>query len=156
INDDLKNEDIRPNQIYALSLPFVALSKDKAKKTLKVVSEKLLTPHGLRSLSKDHPDYKPFYRGDIWQRDNAYHQGTVWSHLLGPYIDAVVHVKGQKGRVEASRIVTTFLSHLDEVCIGSISEIFDGDPPHHPRGAIAQAWSVGELLRVCTEYQLLD
>ena len=160
VNDDpdssrTKNDDIRPNQIYAVSLPFRVLSKDKAEKVFKVVTEKLLTPRGLRSLSQDHPDYKPIYQGNPWHRDGAYHQGTVWSFLLGAYIDALMNLKGAKGKPEAAKIINTILEHLNEAGVGTVSEIFDGEPPHHPRGCIAQAWSVGEVLRVVMEYELI-
>ena len=87
-------------------------------------------------------------------RDGCYHQGTVWSYLLGPYIDALLYVKGEKARSEAIRIVKKFLEHLDEAGVGTISEIFDAEPPHTPRGCIAQAWGVGEVLRVILKYNL--
>lgn len=87
-------------------------------------------------------------------RDSSYHQGTVWSWLLGPYVDAVMQIKGAKGKTEAKRILDAFKYHLNEGCIGSVSEIFDADAPHHPRGCIAQAWGVAELLRVIKEYEL--
>ncbi len=156
VDGDYKNTDIRPNQIYAVSLPFQLLSKDKAKQVLNVVTEKLLTPRGLRSVSADHQEYKPVYGGDQWHRDGAYHQGTVWSFLMGSYIDAVMNVKGSKGKSESARLLTEFFKHLDEACVGSVSEIFDAEPPHHPRGCIAQAWGVAETLRVCHEYDLFS
>jgi len=87
-------------------------------------------------------------------RDGAYHQGTVWSYLIGPYVDAMVFVKGDKGRRDAARIIEDLLKTLDERCIGSIAEIFDAEPPHTPQGAVAQAWSVAEALRVAVEYRL--
>lgn len=154
IDGDYCNEDLRPNQIYALSLPFPLLTKEKAQKVFKAVTEKLLTSRGLRSLSPDHKDYKPVYGGDQWHRDGAYHQGTVWSFLLGPYIDALIKIKGNKGKAEASGIVNTFFEHLNEAGIGTVSEIFDGNSPHASRGCLAQAWGVGELLRVALEYEL--
>ncbi len=155
VDGDYRNDDVRPNQIYALSLPFSLLSKEKAQSVFETVTVKLLTPRGLRSLSQDHKDYRPAYGGDQWHRDGAYHQGTVWSFLLGPYIDALMKLKGAKGRVEASRLLKGFIEHLDEAGVGSISEIFDAEPPHHPRGCIAQAWGVAETLRVAMEYNLL-
>jgi predicted glycogen debranching enzyme len=155
VNGDYKNPDIRPNQIFALSLPHSPLSKEKAKQVLNTVEKHLLTSRGLRSLAPSHQDYQPIYGGSVWQRDGSYHQGTVWSFLLGPYIDALVQVKGESGKKEAVRIIQTFLEHLDEACIGSISEIFDGQAPHHPRGCVAQAWGVGEMLRVIVEHRLL-
>ncbi len=148
IDGDYKDESIRPNQIYAISLPFPLLAKDRAKKVLDVVAKHLFTPKGLRSLNPEHPDYKPVYGGDPWHRDGAYHQGTVWSFLMGPYIDALLQVKGNSGKEEATKILNTFITHLDEACVGSVSEIFDAQAPHTPRGCVAQAWGVAEVLRV--------
>jgi predicted glycogen debranching enzyme len=156
VDGDDRNTDVRPNQIYAASLPFPVLSKEKAKGVLGIVTDKLLTPRGLRSLSPDNNEYKPVYIGDRWQRDGAYHQGTVWSFLLGPYVDALVTIEGEKGKKKAKEILAAFLEHLDEAGVGSISEIFDAEPPHHPRGCIAQAWGVGEALRVVMEYGLME
>ncbi len=154
MDGEYKNDDLRPNQIYALSLPFKLLPKDKAEKVFAIITRKLLTPRGLRSLSSDHKDYQPVYVGDARQRDGAYHQGTVWSFLLGPYLDAWMNLKEKRDRAEASRLVSVFFEHLNEAGVGTVSEIFDGDPPHHPRGSIAQAWGVGELLRVVLEHDL--
>jgi glycogen debranching enzyme len=106
----------------------------------------LLTPMGLRTLSPDHPDYKAHYDGDLRARDAAYHQGTVWPWLIGPFIDSWLRVHPER-RAEARRFLDGFIHHLDEAAIGSISEIFDADPPFRPRGCIAQAWSVAEVLR---------
>ncbi len=154
VNDDYKDESIRPNQLFAISLPYQLIDGTKAKQILKTVKEKLYTPAGLRSLSMDHADYKGHYGGDQLTRDGAYHQGTVWSWLLGPYIDAIIKVKGNKGTEEARDVIEKFEYHFNEAGIGTVSEIFDGDAPHAPRGCIAQAWSVGELLRVVMEYGL--
>ncbi len=154
VNKDYRDESIRPNQLFALCLPFQLISGDKANSIIKVVTEKLYTPVGLRSLSQDHPDYKGNYTGNLQSRDAAYHQGTVWSWLLGPYIEAIIKVKGADGKKEAKQIIENFNYHFSEACIGSISEIFDGDVPHTSRGCIAQAWSVGELLRVIKDYKL--
>jgi predicted glycogen debranching enzyme len=150
-----KNADIRPNQIYALGLPFSLISSVRAERIFSIVTEKLLTAWGLRSLSADHHEYKRWYGGDPWSRDSSYHQGTVWSHLLGAYIDALINIKGAAGVTEASAILFTFFNHLDEACVGSVSEIFDAELPHHPRGCVAQAWSVAEILRVALEHDLL-
>jgi glycogen debranching enzyme len=109
------------------------------------VTEHLLTPFGLRSLAPGHRDYKPVYSGDLRARDAAYHQGTVWAWLLGPYVDARLRV--YPDRRAAHRLLTPFRDHLREAGIGTISEIFDAEPPYHPRGCIAQAWSVAEVLR---------
>ncbi len=146
-----RNEDLRPNQIFALSLPFSLLEEKKARSVLQTVQKFLLTPFGLRSLSPDHPDYRGRYGGDPFRRDSAYHQGTVWSWLLGPFLTALVRVRGEPGRREAKKILRKFESHLCQAGVGTVSEIFDGDPPHTPRGCIAQAWSVGELLRAISE-----
>jgi len=106
----------------------------------------LLTPVGLRSLAPDHKDYKPKYDGDLRVRDGAYHQGTVWAWLIGPFIDAWLKV--HPGDFEAAgKFLDGFERHLGDACIGSISEIFDAEPPFTPRGCIAQAWSVAEVLR---------
>jgi glycogen debranching enzyme len=101
---------------------------------------------GLRSLAPDHPDFKAHYYGDLRARDAAYHQGTVWAWLIGPYVDAWRKLHPDRPG-EARRFLEGFVSHLNEACIGSIGEIFDAEPPYEPRGCIAQAWSVAEVLR---------
>lgn len=155
IDNDYKYPDMRPNQVFAISLPFPLLTKERATSVLKMVSQYLLTPRGLRSLEASHHDYKGTYAGGIWNRDGAYHQGTVWSFLMGPYIDALMFVKGEKGKKEAMALFNQFMLHLDERGVGSISEIFDGDAPHRPEGCMAQAWGVAEALRVAVEYRLV-
>ena len=107
---------------------------------------KLLTPVGLRSLAPDHPDYKAHYFGDVRSRDAAYHQGTVWSWLIGPFVDAWLRVHPED-RQGARALLDGFSRHLSEACIGSVSEVFDAEPPFTPRGCIAQAWGVAEVLR---------
>ncbi|HEY5824481.1 MAG TPA: amylo-alpha-1,6-glucosidase [Cyclobacteriaceae bacterium] len=154
IDGDYKNDEVRPNQIYAISLPFSVLDKSKALKVFKFVKEFLSTPRGLRSLGSMSREYKPYYSGDIWNRDGAYHQGTVWSFLIGPYIDSLIKLEEKKGKAEARKFMAEFFNHLNEAGVGSISEIFDAEAPHHPRGCIAQAWGVGEVLRVCIEHGL--
>ncbi len=136
----------RPNQLLALSLAHAVLEREHWEPVLNVVREKLLTPVGLRSLSPDHFDFKPTYHGDLKTRDAAYHQGTVWGWLIGPFIDAWLKVHPDD-RAGARRMLEGFLPHLDEACVGSISEVFDAVPPFHARGCIAQAWSVAEVLR---------
>jgi predicted glycogen debranching enzyme len=136
----------RPNQIFAISLPHPVLDKARWPAVLDVVRSKLLTPVGLRSLAPLSPDYKPRYYGDLRSRDAAYHQGTVWAWLIGPFIDACLKVN-ERDRAGARQILAGFQQHLDDACVGSISEIFDADPPFLPRGCIAQAWSVAEVLR---------
>ena len=154
INGEEKDSSIRPNQIYAVSLPFPLLTKSKAEKVLEVIKNHLLTPVGLRSLTRQHSEYKPSYEGDPWHRDGAYHQGTVWSFLLGAYIDALIFIKKEKGKLEATEIINTLLAYLDDNSLNSIPEIFDAAPPHAPRGCMAQAWGVGEILRVILAYKL--
>ncbi len=136
----------RPNQVMAISLEHPVLDEARWKPVLGVVKQKLLTPVGLRSLSPDNPEYKPRYFGDLRARDAAYHQGTVWAWLIGPFIDAWVKVHPEE-RTEARRFLEGFVQELGEACIGTISEIFDAQPPFTPRGCVAQAWSVAEVLR---------
>ena len=140
---------IRPNQILAASLPFPVLRIDKAQSVVSVVWQVLWTPYGLRTLAPGAPGYRGRYEGDMGARDAAYHQGTVWPWLMGPFASAWVRVHGgtKAARREAGRFFRAIENHLDEAGLGTVSEIFDGDPPHLPRGCIAQAWSVGELLR---------
>jgi glycogen debranching enzyme len=137
---------LRPNQIFALSLPHPVLDPSRWPAVLETVQKHLLTPVGLRSLSPADPDYKPKYFGDLRSRDAAYHQGTVWAWLIGPFIDAWLKVHPEE-RTAARRFLNGFIPELNQACIGSISEIFDADPPYTPRGCIAQAWSVAEVLR---------
>jgi predicted glycogen debranching enzyme len=151
IGEDGPDPSVRPNQIFCLSLPFPLLDADKSRLLLKTVEEQLLTPRGLRSLSPHDPRYVPRYEGGVAQRDGAYHQGTVWAWLLGPYLEALVRVRGEEGKADARSILADFEPHLDEACLGTVSEIFDGEAPHAPRGCPAQAWSVAELLRVCLD-----
>jgi predicted glycogen debranching enzyme len=136
----------RPNQVLAISLPYPILERPYWESVMNVVTQRLLTPCGLRSLSSDHPDYKPVYSGDLRSRDAAYHQGTVWAWLIGPYIDAWLKLYPEK-MGHARRLVQGFASELDDAGLGFISEIFDAEEPHVPRGCIAQAWSVAEVLR---------
>jgi predicted glycogen debranching enzyme len=136
----------RPNQLLAFSLKHPVLNERHWKAVLETVREKLLTPLGLRSLSRDHADYKPKYFGDLRARDASYHQGTVWAWLIGPFIDAWLKVH-PKDHAKARKFLAGFEPHLNEGCVGSINEIFDAEPPFTPRGCIAQAWSVAEVLR---------
>jgi predicted glycogen debranching enzyme len=151
VNGDQNDSAIRPNQILALSLPFALLGRNRARQVLKVVEDHLLTPVGLRSLSPQDPEYNATYQGNGYQRDSAYHQGTVWAWLLGPYLTALVKVRGKTGRQQGLKLVQAVRDHLSESGIGQISEIFDGDTPHAPRGCIAQAWSVAEIMRAYVE-----
>jgi predicted glycogen debranching enzyme len=136
----------RPNQIFSISLRFPVLEEKHWPAILEKVRGELLTPVGLRSLSRDHPDYKSRYFGDLRARDAAYHQGTVWGWLIGPFIDAWLKVLPDD-RTGARRFLDGLLHHLDEACVGSMSEIFDAEKPFTPRGCICQAWTVAEVLR---------
>jgi predicted glycogen debranching enzyme len=137
---------IRPNQVLAISLTHPVLDRARWEPVLEVVQRDLLTPVGLRSLHREHRDYKSKYFGDLRSRDAAYHQGTVWGWLIGPFVDAWLKVN--PGRLsEARQLLEGFVPHLSEGCIGSISEVFDAEPPYQQRGCIAQAWSVAEVLR---------
>lgn len=138
---------IRPNQIIALSLPFPLLDDERARSVLRVVEDRLYTPMGLRTLDPAHPNFQSRYTGSPVARDAAYHQGTVWSWLLGPYMTALVRYRGEMGRERVRQVVDLFSPHLLEAGMGTVSEIFDGEAPHSPRGCIAQAWGVGEVLR---------
>jgi predicted glycogen debranching enzyme len=136
----------RPNQILSFALRYPVLDRSRWAAVLKVVEPKLLTPVGLRSLDPGHADYKSKYDGDLRARDGAYHQGTVWGWLIGPFVDAWINAHPDRA-AEARRFLEGFIPHLDESCIGQISEIFDAEPPYAPRGCVAQAWSVAEVLR---------
>jgi predicted glycogen debranching enzyme len=152
VNGDARDGSIRPNQVIAISLTNSMLSKDRAASVLRVVERELLTPRGLRTLSPQDPNYIGRYEGDPRSRDGAYHQGTVWPWLMGPFITGYVKTFGAKpGRKFAAQWLSTFQDHFNEACLGQISEIYDGDAPHMPRGCIAQAWSVAELLRATVE-----
>jgi predicted glycogen debranching enzyme len=143
---------MRPNQIFAVGgLPYPLLEKDRARAVVDAVEATLWTPLGLRSLAPGDPGYCSRYEGDVRERDGAYHQGTVWPWLLGPFVEAWVRVRGNstKAKCEArTRFLTPLLRHLDEAGLGHVSEIADAEPPHRPRGCPFQAWSVGEALRL--------
>jgi predicted glycogen debranching enzyme len=134
----------RPNQLFAVSLQNPVLEETYWAPVVDTATRFLLTPVGLRSLAPFEPDYKPRYDGDLRARDAAYHQGSVWAWLIGPYVDALAKVYPEQCNLELLR---GFSKHLDQACIGSISEIFDAEEPHTPRGCIAQAWSIAEVLR---------
>jgi len=136
----------RPNQVLAISLKYPVLDPARWRQTLEVVRKQLLTPVGLRSLAASHPDYKAKYFGDLRARDAAYHQGTVWAWLIGPFIDAWLRVYPDQAD-EARTMLHGLIEHLSDACIGSVSEVFDAEAPFVPRGCIAQAWSVAETLR---------
>ena len=144
--EDGDDDACRPNQVLAISLRHEVLVPERWPAVLEKVHRELLTPVGLRSLAPSHPDYKPRYFGDLRARDAAYHQGTVWGWLIGPYLDAWLKVH-PGDRAGARTLLDGLLPHLDDACVGSISEIFDAEPPFTPRGCISQAWSVAEALR---------
>ena len=144
---------LRPNQILAVSLPYPILDTDRARRVVDAVKRDLLTPYGLRTLSPHDPRYRGRYEGDQRARDGAYHQGTVWPWLLGPFITAYVGTSADRAAAqrEARGWLTPLWEHLREAGLGQISEVFDGDAPHHARGCIAQAWSAAEILRAAAE-----
>jgi glycogen debranching enzyme len=149
---------LRPNQIYAVSLPYPLLDPGYELSVVEAVKEKLYAGCGLRSLDPADPDYHPIYLGSLEKRDHAYHQGTAWGFLLGAFITAYVktHGRTEETRSEAAGLIAPVKAHLFENCIGSVSEIFDGDAPHNGRGCYAQAWSVGEILRCLYEDILMS
>ncbi|MEO1067640.1 MAG: amylo-alpha-1,6-glucosidase, partial [Cyanobacteria bacterium J06638_6] len=142
---------LRPNQIFAVALPVPALGEpclplDQQRAVVDRVAQRLVTSHGLRSLDPAHPGYQGHYGGDLVQRDGAYHQGTVWSWLMGPFVQA--HWRVHQDADLAHGFLDPLIHHLHSGCLGTISEIFDGNAPMESRGAFAQAWSVAEVLRV--------
>ncbi len=148
---------LRPNQIFAVSLPYGLLEQDQQQEVVRVVERELLTPVGLRTLEREDPEYKPRYQGSGLERDGAYHQGTVWPWLLGPYIDAYLTAYGKTS--ETLNYCRGLLEAIDSEsahhgCLGSVAEIYDADEPRYPRGCPAQAWSVAELMRVRIQHGL--
>jgi glycogen debranching enzyme len=147
---------LRPNQIFAVSLSFSPLEPLQAKSVVNVVENELLTPYGLRTLKVQDSRYKGHYTGNQRDRDQAYHQGTVWPYLIGPFVEAYLKVNGfgRKSKKRAAEFIRPLMKHLTEDgCLGQVSEIFDGDAPHRTRGCFAQAWSVAELIRA---YNLIN
>lgn len=154
VDGDEEDDHLRPNQIYAVSLPYTMLPEEQEKAVVAVVEKELFVGCGLRSLSSDHPEYHGIYAGLLPKRDRAYHQGTAWGFLLGGFFTAYlkVHRHSPESIQNALHMLDTVKAHLkDNGCIGSISEIFDGNAPHNPRGCYAQAWSIGEVLRCYTQ-----
>jgi len=153
ITDAGPDRSIRPNQIFAISLPYALLSGEKALRAVEAVEWELLTPYGLRTLSRNDSSYLGRYEGDPGSRDSAYHQGTAWPWLIGPFLTAYVKVHGgtEQARQRVDRYLDSMRDHLYQAGLGQISEVFDGDPPHHPAGCMAQAWSVAEVLRTYIE-----
>ena len=148
--DGRADATIRPNQIFAVSLPFSCLDRSRQAAVVKTVQHKLLTPYGLRTLPKEDRRYKGHYHGSRFERDSAYHQGTVWAYLIGPFVESFLKVNDHSRRAveQARKMLEPLMRHLrNDACLQSVSEIFDGDEPHEPKGCVAQAWSVAELLR---------
>ena len=154
IDGDECDRSLRPNQIYAVALPYTMLDDAKARSVVDVVERELLAGPGVRSLASQHPDYHPVYVGSLPKRDAAYHQGTAWGFLLGGFLTAYmkVHNYSSDAAAQALLYLDPVKQHLTENCVGSICEIFDGDAPHKGRGCYAQAWSVGETLRAYLEH----
>jgi glycogen debranching enzyme len=153
VSGDSRDAAIRPNQIFAVSLPYSMLSSDKARSVVAAVEKHLLTPYGLRSLAPSDPQYRGRYEGNPRSRDSAYHQGTVWPWLMGPFLTAYLKVNGRtlQARNQASQWISGFRSYIEDQGVGQIPEVFDGDAPQRAGGCIAQAWSVAELLRSFVE-----
>jgi predicted glycogen debranching enzyme len=149
VNDNEgKNYFVRPNMVIAVSLPYSMLDKDKMKRVLDIADKELVTVRGLRTLSPGNARYKGTYKGNQEERDNAYHQGTVWPWLYGPFCEGWLRVYGKQGVQKVKKLIFGLEAVMSEHGISTISEIHDGDPPHSPQGAISQAWSVGEVLRI--------
>ena len=153
LNDLLEDDSLRPNQVIAASLEYSPVPVRQAAQLMAVVEQELMTPVGLRTLARNHSDYRPQYVGGIQEREKAYHNGTVWPWLLGPYFDAAVKVGGVKGYKHAMENVKPLLTRMCDNCLGTFNEIYDAEEPHTPRGAVSQAWSVAEILRVCKSKQ---
>lgn len=149
-DNEIRNMEVRPNMVIATSLPYSMLSTDQMKSVLDLVNRVLVTPRGLRTLSPAEEGYRGQCVGTQEERDSAYHQGTVWPWLVGPFCDGWLKVYGESGVSRVRKLITGFEETLTEAGISTVSEIYDGDPPHTPRGAISQAWSVSEVLRILT------
>ena len=148
VDAEEKDWSIRPNMIFATSLPYSILDEEKCDKVLEVVKSKLLTPRGLRSLSPDDPGYKGYYFGNQISRDQAYHNGTVWAWLLGHFAEGYLKLHGKAAKTFVEKIIKGFDGVMTQYGVGTVAEIYDGDAPHRPKGAVSQAWSVAELLRM--------
>jgi len=158
VNGTERDGAMRPNQIFAVSLPYTMLSDARAQSVVAAVERDLLTPYGLRSLAPYDSQYRGRCTGDAASRASSYHQGTVWAWLMGPFVTASLKVQGatSQGRQQAAQWLSGFRRHISDAGLGHVSEVFDGDPPHQPRGCIAQAWSVAELLHAAAALGLLE
>ena len=148
VDGDYKDMSVRPNMVIATSLPYVMPDEEKRRRILEVARKELLTPRGLRSLTPNHPDYKGVYQGYPKNRDEAYHQGTAWPWLAGHYVEGYLKIYGYSGIHVAKEIYKGFEDTMKEHGIGTVSEVYDGDPPHKAGGATSQAWNVAELIRM--------
>jgi len=151
IPGEIADDSLRPNQVYVLSLPYRLLTRAQERKVLNAITEKLYTPYGLRTLEMDHHEFKPVYEGSAWNRDHAYHQGTVWPFLLSDYFTAWLRINGDSSENRdfiASELDTLKTHFYENECIHGVSEIFDGEDPGEGRGTIQQAWSAGALLKM--------
>ncbi|EAZ79483.1 amylo-alpha-1,6-glucosidase [Algoriphagus machipongonensis] len=148
ISGDKKDWSVRPNMVFATSLPYTMLSEGQKDQVLEIVKSKLLTTRGLRSLSPDDYAYKGYYFGDQISRDEAYHNGTVWTWPLGHFVEGYIKLHGKSSLNFIKKIVDGFDGVMTQYGVGTVAELYDGDPPHRPKGAISQAWSVAELLRM--------
>ncbi|MFH1055563.1 MAG: amylo-alpha-1,6-glucosidase [Candidatus Altiarchaeota archaeon] len=154
LNDCLNDDSLRPNQVIAAGLEYSPVPKNEAAQLIKAVNEELLTPCGLRTLGRKDPQYRPQYVGGFEDRAHAYQNGTVWPWLFGPYADTVVRLGGARGSRHAIKVITPLLNRVCDNCLGTLNEIYDAEEPHTPRGAVSQAWSVAEILRVLQENKL--
>jgi glycogen debranching enzyme len=151
IQEEGPDARVRPNQVFAVSLPDSPLSLEQQQSVMRVVEAELLTPVGLRTLAPGEREYRGHYQGGPYERDSAYHQGTVWPWLLGPFITGYLNAFGRNKETlsRARALVQSFEHHIiSEACLGQIAEVFDGDAPHRPGGCVGQAWSVAEPLRI--------
>jgi predicted glycogen debranching enzyme len=156
VDGETRDASIRPNQIFAVSIPHKLLLPEKGRGVVAAVEQHLLTPYGLRSLAPSDPQYRGRYEGDVRSRDDAYHQGTVWPWLLGPFITAYLEVNGRSAnsRKQATQWLEELRRYMNDEGVGQIPEIFDGDAPQRSGGCIAQAWSVAEILRAAMELEV--
>jgi predicted glycogen debranching enzyme len=155
-NPNYKDAKLRPNQIFAASLPHSPLDPEQRRAVVEVVRRELLTPFGLRTLARGEPNYHPRYAGDQFQRDGAYHNGPVWPWLIGSFLEAYLRINDSSAdSVRQARVwLRPLLDEMDRGCIGQLHEIFEGDEPHRPVGCCAQAWSVAEVLRMAVELEM--
>jgi predicted glycogen debranching enzyme len=147
---------LRPNQVFAVSLPFSPLAENQQRAIVKIVGKRLLTPFGLRTLDRDDADYRGRFEGNLFERDRAYHNGAVWPWLIGPYCESLLRINDFDGdtKKKVTQIIQPLLDELGNIeggrCLAQLAEVYDGDPPQRPGGCPAQAWSVAEVLRIVT------